>query len=219
MSAAPPLTLALVDDFEVVLLGVARMFEPYHGRVEVIEIDADRQVDRDVDIALFDTFAQGEADHDDLTSLLQNPHAARVAVYTWNFDQRLVDAAMARGVDGYLSKTLPASQLVLALEAIHRGERVVSPAPSGRTVPESLDWPGKQQGLSSREAEIVALVTQGHGNADIAERTCLSINSVKTYIRSAYRKMGVSTRAQAVLWGVDHGFRPPHHALDAWRSV
>jgi DNA-binding NarL/FixJ family response regulator len=108
---------------------------------------------------------------------------------------------------------------VLALEAIHRGEKVVSPVPSRRQVPASLDWPGRQQGLSSREAEIVALVTQGHGNAEIAERMCLSINSVKTYIRSAYRKMGVTNRAQAVLWGVDHGFRPPHRALEAWRST
>ena len=57
-----------------------------------------------------------------------------------------------------------------------------------------------------REAEIIALITQGHTNLDIAERSHLSINSVKTYIRTAYRKMGVERRPQAVLWGVRHGF-------------
>ena len=45
--------------------------------------------------------------------------------------------------------------------------------------------------------------------AEIAERSYLSINSVKTYIRTAYRKLGLSRRSQAVRWGLEHGFLPP----------
>ena len=69
-------------------------------------------------------------------------------------------------------------------------------------------WPGKEHGLTVREAEIIALITQGLSNQEIAERSYLSINSVKTYIRTAYRKIGVERRAQAVLWGIKHGFEP-----------
>ena len=36
----------------------------------------------------------------------------------------------------------------------------------------------------------------------------LSINSIKSYIRSAYRKIGVTSRSRAILWGIDHGFQP-----------
>ena len=54
----------------------------------------------------------------------------------------------------------------------------------------------------------MALITQGLGNEEIAKRTYMSINTVKTYIRTAYRKIGVNSRTRAVLWGVDHGFRP-----------
>lgn len=68
--------------------------------------------------------------------------------------------------------------------------------------------PGRSDGLSPREAEIIALVTQGLSNRDIADRVSLSISTIKTYIRTAYRKMHVTTRAQAVLWGSDNGFRP-----------
>ena len=68
--------------------------------------------------------------------------------------------------------------------------------------------PGRDRWLSAREAEIVALITQGLGNEEIADRTYMSINTVKTYIRTAYRKIGVDSRTRAVLWGVDHGFRP-----------
>ena len=55
---------------------------------------------------------------------------------------------------------------------------------------------------------MIALITQGLSNLDIAERAFLSANTVKTYIRSAYRKIGVKNRQQAVIWGVNNGFQP-----------
>lgn len=69
--------------------------------------------------------------------------------------------------------------------------------------------PGTVVGLSERESDIIALVTEGLSNQEIADQMYLSINSVKTHIRSAYRKMGVKRRPQAVLWGIDHGFGSP----------
>ena len=70
------------------------------------------------------------------------------------------------------------------------------------------EWPGREAGLTAREAEVLALITQGLSNQEIAERSYLSINSVKTYIRTAYRKVGVTRRAQAVVWGMQHGLAP-----------
>jgi DNA-binding NarL/FixJ family response regulator len=43
-------------------------------------------------------------------------------------------------------------------------------------------------------------------NAEIAQQMHISLNSLKSYIRSAYRRVDVTTRSQAVLWGIDHGF-------------
>ncbi|MET0461459.1 MAG: response regulator transcription factor [Ilumatobacteraceae bacterium] len=194
------------------------MFDQYRDRVVVAEIDANEPMVDTVDIVLYDSFAQPEADHDEISVLVDNPRAGRVAVYTWNFHPDLVESARRRGAHGYLSKTLPARELVDALEAIHAGEVVVSPAP-GKGRPEvGLDWPGRNEGLSSRESEILALITQGKDNAEVAALTYLSKNSIKTYIRSAYRKIGVKSRTQAVLWGVEHGFKPDHHRIDHWRG-
>ena len=64
--------------------------------------------------------------------------------------------------------------------------------------------------LSRREAQVLHLVSEGLSNQEIAERSYLSINSVKTYIRTAYRKIGVTRRSQAVVWGMKHGFEPDH---------
>lgn len=63
-------------------------------------------------------------------------------------------------------------------------------------------------GLSDREEQVLALIAQGLTNQEIADRVFVSINSVKTYIRSAYRKIGVSSRSQAVAWGLRNGLTP-----------
>ena len=212
-----PIRIGLVDDYEVVMLGVAHLFDRYQDRVVVAEIDLTEDVHEDVDIALYDNFAQGEADEEEIEALIESPHARRVVVYTWNFDEELVQTALSKGASGYLSKALPAAELVDALERIHHGDVVVSAAPTRGCLTVGQDWPGRSEGLSERESEILALITQGKSNSDIRRLTHLSINSIKTYIRSTYRKIGVGSRTQAVLWGVEHGFQPQHRRIDHWR--
>ncbi len=139
-------------------------------------------------------------------------------VYTWNFHPDLIASARQHGADGYLSKTLPARELVAALEAVHAGELVVSESSPRACSAPGLDWPGRAEGLSDRESEVLALITQGESNADVARLTYLSPNTVKSYIRSIYRKIDVSSRTQAVLWGVDHGFTPDHYRIEHWKG-
>jgi DNA-binding NarL/FixJ family response regulator len=213
-----PLRVALVDDYDVVVIGLAHLFDPYRDRIVVAELDTNQPVIDDVDVALYDSFAQPEADHDDITVLIDNPHAHHVVVYTWNFHPALIKSALAKGASGYLSKTLPARDLMTAIEAIAAGEVVVSDAPPRSRPPAGLDWPGRTEGLTDREAEILALITQGKTNVEIAAVMYLSINTVKSYIRSAYRKIGVTTRSHAMLWGIGHGFRPDQHRIDHWRG-
>lgn len=199
--------LAIVDDFEVVVRGLADMLRSATDEIEIVELDSQLPVKEKVDIALYDTFAQQQGDSPAVEELIANPAVAKVVVYTWNLDDQLIRAALGIGVSAYLSKTLTATELAKALKAVHEGETLVSPAPeSGPT--NQGDWPGREEGLTAREAEVVALITQGYSNADIAAMASLSINSVKSYIRSSYRKMGVTSRTNAVLWGLDHGMRP-----------
>ena len=101
---------------------------------------------------------------------------------------------------------------------MHAGEIVISDVPPRARSAPGLDWPGRGEGLSDREAEILALITQGKSNADVARLTYLSPNTVKSYIRTIYRKIGVGSRTQAVLWGVEHGFTPDHHRIEHWRG-
>ncbi|MCE0487115.1 response regulator transcription factor [Ornithinimicrobium sediminis] len=212
-------TVALANDYEVVVQGLERMLAPYGVRVEVAELDMNMPVGQPVDVTLYDTFSQPQVDRDAIDRILASPWAGKVVVYTWNVQAALVSTALEKGVAGYLSKTLSAEELVDALERVHRGEVVVltgdpddEPGEDDDHEPSegptAGDWPGREQGLTAREAEVVALITQGLSNQEIAERSYLSINSVKSYIKAAYRKMGVDSRTKAVLWGVEHGLTP-----------
>ncbi len=218
MPKAAPVRVALVNDYDVVVIGLAHLFDAYRDRIVVAELDANRPVNDEVDVVLYDSFAQPEADHDDIAVLVDNPHARHVAVYTWNFHPALVESAMAKGASGYLSKTLPAQELVIAIESIADGKIVVSDPPPRSRSAVGLDWPGRTEGLTDREAEVLALITQGKSNIEITQVMYLSINTVKTYIRSAYRKIGVTRRSAAILWGIDHGFQPDYHRIDHWRG-
>lgn len=204
-----PVTMAIVNDYRVVVAGVRSLLEEHSDRIEVVELDLNLPPAQPVDIALYDTFADGEPDFTGLRDLTSRGWIGRVVVYTWSFHEELIDSAMAAGAHGYLSKKLSGDDLVRALEAVHRGERVVS-APSSRrhAANDALDWPGRSHGLTEREAEIVALITQGHSNAEIVRLIHLSINTVKSHIRSAYRKLGVTNRVEAVLWGMRNGMAP-----------
>ena len=213
-----PIQIAVVDDYDVVVAGVADMLEPYRDRVVVAELDTGRPVKDDVDIALYDSFAQPESDQQEIKVLVDNPRAHRVVVYTWNFHPTLISTARELGVHGYLSKALTARELVAALEAVHAGEVVVSESPIRTRTISGLDWPGQREGLTDRESEILALITQGKSNAEVAALTYLSPNTIKSYVRSLYRKIGVTSRTQAVLWGVRNGFLPDHHRIEHWRG-
>jgi DNA-binding NarL/FixJ family response regulator len=194
-----------VYDYDVVVQGLARMFEPMKDRIHVVEVSTNRPGVERVDIALIDSFAQTR----DVNEVLAETNAERYVVYSWSLEPELIETWARFGVVGFLDKRLTAEQLADALERIHRGHSGVMSADYPASPDVDLgDWPGRDRGLSAREAEVIALITQGLGNDEIAKRMYTSINTVKTYIRTAYRKIGVDSRTRAVLWGVDNNFRP-----------
>jgi DNA-binding NarL/FixJ family response regulator len=172
--------------------------------VHVVEVSTNQPGVEPVDIALIDSFAQTR----DINEVLAEANARRYVFYSWSLEPELITTWARFGVVGFLDKRLDAEVLVDALERINNGEMVsTADYPSSAEV-DIGDWPGRGVGLSAREAEVIALITQGLANEDIASRMYVSTNTVKTYIRSAYRKLGVDSRTRAVLWGIDHGFRP-----------
>ena len=200
-----PIRLAIVDDYAVVIAGVASFLST--ERIDVVETGASMEVISDVDVVLYDTFGQVQGTGIDLEDFVRDS-GAKVVIYSWNLEPQMVEEAVAAGASGYLSKVLTGPEIVAALERVVGGEIVILPGDHESSVGGAGDWPGRSAGLTPREAEVLALITQGLTNQQIADRIYVSINSVKSYIRTAYRKIGVERRAQAVLWGAENGFRP-----------
>ncbi|MDN4160391.1 response regulator transcription factor [Nocardioides abyssi] len=202
-----PVRLAIVNDYELVVAGVAALLEPFRERVEVVELDSRTPVVSDVDVVLYDSFGQVQGDRIDVDGLLQDTDA-RLVVFSWNVQPEIVQRSLDNGATAYASKGISAEELVSLIERVHRGETVTPVVTTPEESGEFGRWPGEELGLSQREAEVLALITQGLSNDEIAKHAYLGINTVKTYIRTLYRKIEVTRRAQAVAFGIEHGFRP-----------
>jgi DNA-binding NarL/FixJ family response regulator len=158
-----PLRIAIVNDYEVVVNGIVMMVSEFPGRVEIVECDFQAPVVEDVDIVLFDIFAN--VDHRGLGLLhLVRPGGPRVVVFSWVADARAVETARQQGAAGFLSKTLYAQDLVQVLEGIHAGSAVTGVHSGPVNGDGSGDWPGRDFGLTAREAEVLALIAQGLTN-------------------------------------------------------
>ena len=89
-----PIRLAIIDDYEVVVRGLAHMVTSFSDDFVAAELDSRVPVEEEVDIALYDTFAQNQAGGPQVAELIENPRVHKVVVYSWNLEQHLVDAAV-----------------------------------------------------------------------------------------------------------------------------
>jgi NarL family two-component system response regulator LiaR len=200
-----PIRVAVVNDYELVVVGIAGILQRFPDQIDVVELDSGTVPEAEVDVVLYDSFGQAQGAALDIASLVGQT-SAKVVVFSWNTQPDLVEQSLAAGAEGYISKSVSGEDLVKQIAMVHAGETVV---PHDEDVDGAVGrWPGDEHGLSPREAEVLALICQGLSNDDICNRAFLSINTVKTYVRTLYRKIGVDSRTQAVLWGIDHGFRP-----------
>ncbi|MDF2991636.1 MAG: DNA-binding response regulator [Microbacterium sp.] len=134
---------------------------------------------------------------------------SRVIVLTSHGEGHLVVRALRNGASGYLLKTHDSAQLIDAIRAAHRGEALVST----RMTPSLLEQiragrPSAEDeerlwALSRAEARVVRLLSRGlTSNEQLAKELVLSVNTIRSHIQSALKKVGASDRTQLALWGL-----------------
>lgn len=203
----PPVSVALLNDYELVVRGLAAMLEPYGDRVSVLELSIDDgPPNRSVDVALIDTF--GTRDHalDRARRVSEDGLARHVMIYTWDTVPELRDEVAAHGLAGMVVKSVSAEELVEAIERVAAGEVVMIDGPPTARRSGGFEPPGP---LSERETEVLVLLAQGLTNRQIAEALYLSPETVKTYVSRLYAKLGVTNRASAVVWAMERDLGPP----------
>jgi DNA-binding NarL/FixJ family response regulator len=139
----------------------------------------------------------------------QHPEV-RVVVLSGLFREAYVRALTQLGVHGYLLKSADPATLVEAIRAAARGGRTFGPEVS-RTLDalrqESIARPTR------KELEILREIAAGSRNADIAEHLCVSVNTVEYHLRELYRKLDVSSRAEALIAAQRLGWLDTHVPL------
>ena len=154
--------------------------------------------------------------------------AARVLVLTTYADQDAIVPALRAGARGYLTKDASAEQIEAAIRAVHAGQTHLDPAVQERLVAAVIRSPDPAghagtgtsagtgtgtrpppDGLTTREAQVLALLASGLSNTEIAQRLYLSHATVKTHINRIFAKTGARDRAQAVRYAYQHGLASP----------
>src|SRR4051794_20608563 len=150
---------------------------------------------------------------------------AAIALTTYADDASVLGALRA-GARGYLTKDAGAEEIRAAVEAVARGDAALDPA-GQHHVGAALSGPGAggggpaggaavgggdpelPDGLTPREAEVLALIAAGLTNTEIAQRLVVSGATVKSHVNHIFAKAGVRDRAQAVVYAYEHGLAEP----------
>ncbi|GEP35650.1 DNA-binding response regulator [Nocardioides szechwanensis] len=205
--SGPRIRLAIAAEQEVISAGLAGVLGAHADQVEIVSYTPNGTRDAP-DVVLYDVIALHEGEATDLDHLVKETDAAVLAIAR-DLRPDLAAQAVARGADGCISMAAPGEQILALVRAAAAGELAGDVTLDEPGIDQPFERLGMDAGLTTRETEVLGLITQGLTNVEIAERLYLSINSVKTYVRSAYRRIGVTTRSQAVAWCIQHGFAPP----------
>ncbi len=160
-----------------------------------------------VDAVLYDVFGLSEPEQGDPAELRRLVEETDTVVVAVDRPLRadLVAEALELGASAYLSMDAGAEEVLAvihdALEGTYGTDAASSPVERA-SVEERL---GRDVGLTPAEVVTLRLIAKGLSNEEIAQELYLSVNTIKTRIRSTYRRLGVQHRSQAVAWAIRHG--------------
>lgn len=214
---AGPVRVVLVDDHQMVIEGLKAMLMPFQGKVRVvgqaIGVEQAIQVVESLnpDVVLCDVRMQGSSGLDLCLALRQRNPTRKIVMLSVYDDEQYLFQAMRVGASGYLLKSISSDQLVHQLELVRNGETAIDPGLAARAVDTAARlqrdefWPGASHGLTQRESEILSFMVSGLSNRAIAIRLVIGDETVKSHLRSMYRKLGVGDRTSAVAAALREG--------------
>lgn len=213
--------VVIADDQRVVREGLATIVGGLEG-IEVVGLAANGEeavalaCEQRADVVLMD-LRMPVMDGVEATSALRaRQPSTRVVLLTTYADDESVLAALSAGASGYLTKDATRDDIHRALDAAAAGQTVLDPVVGANLVRAAqaggrADAGGSQtprplpDGLTEREAEVLALIAQGKSNSEIASELFVAQVTVKTHVNRIFAKTGSRDRAQAAAYAYRHG--------------
>ena len=199
----------LVDDHEVVRLGLRALFEQTK-KIDVVAeagtvADAiERAAKHRPDLVLMDLRLPDGTGLDACRDILSANPDTRVLFLTSHSDEEAVTSTILAGASGYLLKEIGSKALIDAIDTVYSGESILDPKVTKAVLNRmSLLATGAvarratDERLSPQERRILGLVVEGKTNKEIAKALELSDKTVKNYLSNAFQKLGVRRRSHA----------------------
>ncbi len=209
--------ILLVDDHEVVRLGLKSLLE-HHPQFEVVgEAGTAREAIEQAeklrpDIVLMDIRLPGASGIEACEEITKRFETTRVVMLTSYAEDEMLFSAIRAGASGYVLKQIGGDDLVRALESVGKGEALLDPAVTQRVFQEVRRAVKEEEAsafvsLSQQEKHVLLLVSEGKTNREIAKSLFLGEGTVRNYVSSILSKLGVSNRAEAAAYAVEHSLR------------
>ena len=209
--------ILLVDDHEVVRLGLKALLER-HPQFDVIGEAASAREALELvanihpDVVVMDIRLPGTSGIEACEEITSRFPETRVLMLTSYAEDEMLFSAIRAGASGYVLKQIGGEELVRALEAVARGEALLDPAVTQRVFQEVRRAVKEEEAsafvhLSQQERHVLLLVSEGKTNREIAKALFLGEGTVRNYVSSILSKLGVSNRAEAAAYAVEHNLR------------
>ncbi len=213
----PKQRIVLVDDHEVVRLGLRALLER-HPQFEVVgeagtakeAIELAGRITPDV--VLMDIRLPGMSGIEACEAITRENPAIKVIMLTSYAEDEMLFSAIRAGASGYVLKQIGGEDLVKAIESVGRGEAMLDSAVTQRVFQEVRRAVKEEEAsafanLSQQEKHVLLSVSEGRTNREIAKALYLGEGTVRNYVSSILSKLGVSNRAEAAAYAVEHNLR------------
>jgi two-component system, NarL family, response regulator DevR len=211
------LRLLLVDDHEVVRLGLKALLQRYPqfevaGEAGTAKDAIDLASKIKPNVVLMDIRLPGASGIEACEEITKADPIIKVIILTSYAEDEMLFSAIRAGASGYVLKQIGGEDLVKAIESVGRGEAMLDPSVTQRVFQEVRRAVKDEEAsafanLSQQEKHVLMSVSEGRTNREIAKALYLGEGTVRNYVSSILSKLGVSNRAEAAAYAVEHNLK------------
>ncbi len=211
------LRILIVDDHEVVRLGLSTLLSNHPGFTVVGEAATAREAVQKAlllrpQVVVMDVRLPGGSGIDACRKITEQAPEVKVIMLTSYAEDEMLFDAISAGACGYVLKQIGSDDLIHAVEAVGRGEALLDPTLTQRVFARVREAARKEQeeafiDLTDQEMRVLAHVVEGKTNREIAAAMFLGEGTVRNYVSSILRKLGLTNRAEAAAYAVEHNLR------------